>query len=99
MGCQLAGCRFLIGQFLNGGVLLYYHYLLCFICRPHDIRSQSGLTSLYNQNVVRAEHVERPIPGAFGIKHSGVRVTTNDGKSRLFYTKALAKRLDICTEY
>ena len=57
--------------------------LLHFIFRSHDIRSQSGLTRLYNQNVVKAEHVERPMPGAFGLKHSGVRVTTNDGKSSL----------------
>ncbi|KAK3104486.1 hypothetical protein FSP39_003271 [Pinctada imbricata] len=49
---------------------------------PHDIKSKSGLTSLYNSRVVKVEEVERPLSGVLGkarLKHNGVVATTKDG--------------------
>ena len=37
--------------------------------------TKSELNRLFNEPVTRVEHVERPIPGAFGITHEGVRYT------------------------
>lgn len=50
--------------------------------RPHDITSKRGLTGLYNSRVDSVEHVTRPLggsAGSFGVKHSGVVVTTENG--------------------
>ncbi|XP_067888263.1 uncharacterized protein [Heterodontus francisci] len=52
---------------------------------PHDISSQSGLTNLYNKRVLTAERVTRPMPHLFGLPHSGVRVTTSDGRQWLIH--------------
>nr|AAZ76262.1 mantle gene 8 [Pinctada fucata] len=46
---------------------------------PHDIKSKSGLNSLYNSRVTKVETFERPIRGMGGIKHNGVVATTKDG--------------------
>ena len=42
---------------------------------PHDVTTQSGLTSIYNERVVRAEHMQRPLSGSggLGLHHEGVR--------------------------
>ena len=42
---------------------------------PHDVKTQSGLTSIYNEHVVRAEHMQRPLSSSGGseIHHEGVR--------------------------
>ncbi len=50
---------------------------------PHDIRTQSGLTQLYNRRVTSAQRVRRPLGNGQhmlgDLSHSGVVVTTNDG--------------------
>ena len=55
--------------------------------RPHDITSGSGLTSLYNTKVTKAERYERPFigrgKGKFPFNHSGVVVTTVKGKYKI----------------
>ncbi|XP_048452248.1 uncharacterized protein LOC125483011 [Rhincodon typus] len=54
---------------------------------PHDITSQSELTRLFNTPVTTAERVTRPLKyfGWLGLKHSGVRVTTDDGHQWLIH--------------
>ncbi|GCC24492.1 hypothetical protein chiPu_0002893 [Chiloscyllium punctatum] len=54
---------------------------------PHDITSQSELTRLYNTPVVQAERMTRPLDyfGWLGFRHSGVRVTTDDGHQWLIH--------------
>ncbi|KAJ1194214.1 hypothetical protein NDU88_003508 [Pleurodeles waltl] len=56
---------------------------------PHDMKSQSQLTSLYTQPVVFAELLTRPmgsLPVKVGpISHSGVRVTLADGRKYLVH--------------
>ena len=78
---------------------------------PHDIKTKSGLTKLYNKKVVSVQSIERPLAGLnkgkigklgvnlaniLGIKtsisgqknratHSGVVVTTADGKKYLIH--------------
>jgi len=53
-----------------------------------DIGTKSGLTSLYNERVVSAEKVTRPLDsfgGKSGIPHAGVRVTTESGNQYLVH--------------
>ena len=50
----------------------------------HDIKTQSGLTDLYNQQVTKVEHVTRPMGSSAGMNvplvgHHGVVVTTERG--------------------
>ncbi|XP_078541676.1 uncharacterized protein LOC144827122 [Lissotriton helveticus] len=56
---------------------------------PRDMNTKSQLTSLYNQPVVLAEYVNRPLerlPVSVGdISHSGVRVTLADGRTFLIH--------------
>ncbi|EDO46785.1 predicted protein, partial [Nematostella vectensis] len=56
---------------------------------PHDVRSREGLTSIYNEPVVKATEYERPLNGwkrKYGpLKHSGVVVQTKDGKTHLVH--------------
>lgn len=62
---------------------------------PHDITSRSGLTALFNQPVIRAERVRRPKGSGttisnnplvrYATTHSGVRVTTEDGRQWLIH--------------
>ncbi|KAK2138622.1 hypothetical protein LSH36_2691g00003 [Paralvinella palmiformis] len=50
---------------------------------PHDVRSRSGLTSLYNRRVTHVDHYERPLGNSDTMvgpfRHSGVVVRTDDG--------------------
>ena len=60
--------------------------------RSHDIGTKSELTKLYNQKVVHAEGVRRPmgnLPMVGPVCHSGTVVTTQDG-SRLLVHKVKA---------
>ena len=64
---------------------------------PHDVKTQSGLTSIYNEKVVSATRVTRPTgsfgPGSSGsssfgwdpTSHSGVVVKTESGKEWLVH--------------
>jgi hypothetical protein len=61
---------------------------------PHDVKTKSGLTSLYNERVVSVDSVTRPLNGfnrEFGgigtLKghHAGVRVTTESGGQYLIH--------------
>ncbi|XP_078254873.1 uncharacterized protein LOC144593241 [Rhinoraja longicauda] len=57
--------------------------------KPHDLTTKSNLTNLYNQPVVQAERVQRPLNGksfmAGPFRHEGVRVQTEDGRSMLIH--------------
>ena len=56
---------------------------------PHDVKTKSGLTKLYNKQVVKVQPVHRPLDGLSWklgpLKHSGVIVTTKDGKKYLVH--------------
>ncbi|XP_078542871.1 uncharacterized protein LOC144828510 [Lissotriton helveticus] len=56
---------------------------------PHDMKTKSQLTKLYNQPVVFAERLTRPmgsLPVSVGVmSHSGVRVTLEDGSRYLIH--------------
>ncbi|XP_013412058.1 uncharacterized protein LOC106174870 [Lingula anatina] len=59
---------------------------------PHDVKSQSGLTSIFNEKVVSAERMKRPMPSwgggsgsLVGIHHEGVKVTTDKGNQYLVH--------------
>lgn len=56
---------------------------------PHDMKTKSQLTILYNQPVVFAERLTRPmgsLPVSAGVlSHSGVRVTLEDGSTYLIH--------------
>uniref|UniRef100_A0A8C4STE0 Uncharacterized protein n=1 Tax=Erpetoichthys calabaricus TaxID=27687 RepID=A0A8C4STE0_ERPCA len=55
---------------------------------PHDIRTKSGLNTLFNSRVVKAERVRRPLGGfpVIGpLSHTGVRVTLSDGSQWLIH--------------
>ena len=46
---------------------------------PHDVKTKSGLTSIYNEKVVHIEQMERPMSSSGGkqnipfVSHEGVR--------------------------
>ena len=58
---------------------------------PHDIKTQSGLTSLYNERVTKVEHVTRPMGSSGGsanvpfFDHHGARITTESGSQYLVH--------------
>ncbi|XP_019864313.1 PREDICTED: uncharacterized protein LOC109593736 [Amphimedon queenslandica] len=56
----------------------------------HDIKTQSGLTGLYNQQVTKVEHVTRPMGSSAGmnvpiVHHQGAVVTTERGDRYLVH--------------
>ena len=56
---------------------------------PHDVKTQGGLTGIYNQPVTKVEHVTRPM-GSFGgynipVDHHGTVVTTGTGDRYLVH--------------
>jgi len=53
--------------------------------RSHDIKSQSGLTNLYNQKIKTIERVSRKMANVPVFKHQGVRVTLDDGSKFLVH--------------
>ncbi|KAK3733419.1 hypothetical protein QZH41_012177 [Actinostola sp. cb2023] len=56
--------------------------------RPHAIKTGKGLRKLYNSQVINVQRFKRPLAGIlgkFGIKHSGVVVTTKSGKKWLIH--------------
>ena len=58
---------------------------------PHDVKTQGGLTSIYNQRVTQVEHVERPMGSSGGsanvpfVNHHGVVATTETGDRYLIH--------------
>ena len=58
---------------------------------PHDVTTQSGLTSIYNQPVTKVEHVTRPMGSSGGsanipfVDHHGTVVTTGTGDRYLIH--------------
>ena len=61
--------------------------------RPHDITSGSGLTTLYNTKVTKAERYERSFigrgKGKYPFNHSGVVVTTVKSKYKIRFLYVL----------
>ena len=58
---------------------------------PHDVKTQSGLTGIYNQPVTKVEHVTRPMGSSGGsanipfVDHHGTVVTTGAGDRHLVH--------------
>ena len=58
---------------------------------PHDVKTQSGLTGIYNQRVTKVEHVTRPMGSSGGsanipfVHHHGVVATTENGNRYLVH--------------
>ena len=58
---------------------------------PHDVKTQSGLTGIYNQRVTKVEHVKRPMGSSGGsanvplFRHHGVVATTENGNRYLIH--------------
>ena len=50
----------------------------------HDVKTKQGLRVLHNKKVVKSQRFERPISGS-PFEHSGVVVTTKDGKRHLVH--------------
>ncbi|KAI0210817.1 hypothetical protein LSAT2_004405 [Lamellibrachia satsuma] len=63
----------------------------------HDVKTQSGLTALYNQRVVKATRWKRPLASfSFGgfIKHEGVVVLLADGRQYLIHKVMMARPIN-----
>jgi len=58
---------------------------------PHDVKTQSGLSKIYNQPVTKVEHVDRPMDSSGGsakvpfVHHHGTVVTTGSGDRYLVH--------------
>ncbi|CAG2193004.1 unnamed protein product [Mytilus edulis] len=58
---------------------------------PHDVKTQSGLTGIYNEKVTNVERMARPMGSSGGsanvpfVNHQGVRVTTDQGNQYLIH--------------
>lgn len=61
---------------------------------PHDVKTQSGLTGIYNEKVTNVERMSRPMGSSGGsanvpfVHHQGVRVTTDQGNQYLIHKGA-----------
>lgn len=56
---------------------------------PHDVKTQSGLTDIYNERVVSASRMSRPLSNwekEHGkLRHEGIKVTTDRGNQYLVH--------------
>jgi len=58
---------------------------------PHDVKTKSGLNKIYNQQVIKVEHVTRPMGSSGGsakvpfVHHHGTVVTTSSGSRYLVH--------------
>ncbi|XP_052096372.1 uncharacterized protein LOC127731658 [Mytilus californianus] len=58
---------------------------------PHDVKTKSGLTGIYNEKVTNVERMKRPMNSSGGsakipfVPHQGVRVTTDHGNQYLVH--------------